>query len=265
MRKIAVQNLKGGTAKTTTSVSLAHALALRGNRVLLIDTDVQGNVVAALGVKWPASNMYHLLVEDVMVTNCVVPSGRKNLDILASDRTLAVAEVQLQAFPRREEILTMRLKALADLDYDYVIVDCGPTLSLLHQNVLLFADELIIPISTEYLAMLGAHQIFESMKFLRRYFDRAPSILGVLPTMVDVRTNIAAEITKAIEDSYKDICPVLKAIPIDTRMSQAMARRKTIFEHNPEARSAIAYMRLADWIDNKAAANGKADKVAAHA
>jgi chromosome partitioning protein len=249
MRRIAVQNLKGGTAKTTTAVSLAHGLALRGKKVLLLDADVQGNVAACLGIKKPEAGLYQLLISDLTIGNCVVPSGRENLDILPSDRSLAVAEVQLQGMPRREEILSLRLRMLSG--YDYVIVDCGPTLSLLHQNVLLFADELLVPISTEYLAMLGAQQILESMKFLRRYFERAPRLLGVLPTLFDARTNIANEISQAITEAYRGICPVLPPIPLDTRMSQAMAKKKTIFEHAPVSRAADAYTRLARWIDKQ--------------
>jgi len=245
-----VQNLKGGTAKTTTSVNLAHALALRGKKVLLLDADVQGNVAACLGLKRPEAGLYQLLIDDLTIANCVVPSGRENLDVLPSDRTLAVAEVQLQGMPRREEILSLRLRSLSG--YDYVIVDCGPTLSLLHQNVLLFAEELLIPISTEYLAMLGAQQILESMKFLRRYFDRAPKLIGVLPTLFDARTNIGNEIAQAIQETYRGICPVLPAIPLDTRVSQSMAKKKTILEHAPTSRAGDAYTRLARWIDKEA-------------
>ena len=199
------------------------------------------------GPRASVSCLYHLLIEDLSIANCVIPSGRERLDVLSSDRSLAVAEVQLQSMPRREEILSLRLRSLSG--YDYVIVDCGPTLSLLHQNVLLFADELIIPISTEYLAMLGAQQILESMRFLRRYFDRAPQLLAVLPTLFDSRTNIANEIANAIGETYRGLCPVLAPVPLDTRVSQSMAKKRTLFEHADSSRAALAYARLAEWVE----------------
>jgi chromosome partitioning protein len=262
MRKICVQNLKGGVGKTATAINLAHALALRGRKVLLIDADAQGNVAACLGIK-PEKNLYHVLVEDLIVSSCVV-AARENLDALCSDRTLAAAEIQLHSLPRREEILALRLKNLQG--YDYVIVDSGPSLSLIHQNVLLFADELLIPISTEFLAMLGAQQILESMKFLKRYFERAPSLLGVLPTFFDQRTNLSNEVLGAIEETYKTICPILPPIPIDTKLGQASAKKKTIFEHAPTARAAEAYNRLAQWIEkNVPATVGRSTKAEAHA
>ena len=105
MRRIAIQNLKGGTAKTTTAVNLAHGLALRGKRVLLLDADVQGNVAACLGLGRPVSCLYHLLIEDLSIANCVIPSGRERLDVLPSDRSLAVAEVQLRSYRRCERLL----------------------------------------------------------------------------------------------------------------------------------------------------------------
>ncbi len=252
MRKIGILNLKGGVGKTATAVSLAHALVKRGRRVLLLDADVQGNVAACLGVNIgkQAKTIYHLLIDDLMWTNCVI-EVRPGLDAICSDRSLAVAEVQLNGLPRREEILALRLKSLNG--YDYVIVDSGPTLSLLHQNVLLFVDELVIPISTEYLAMLGASQIVESIKFLRKHFDRAPELIGVLPTLFDQRTNISNEVLQAIEESYRDICPVLTPVPTDTKISQSMAKKQTIFEHAPTCRAAEAYMALADFVDARQA------------
>jgi chromosome partitioning protein len=251
MRKIAIQNLKGGVGKTATAVNLADALARRGKRVLVIDADVQGNVAACLGLK-PSHTLYQVLVDDFMWSACVVEQARPGIDALCSDRSLAVAEVHMNGLPRREEILALRLRHLSG--YDYVIVDSGPTLSLLHQNVLLFVDELLIPISTEYLALLGANQIIESMKFLKKHYERAPAILGVLPTLFDQRTTISNEVLHVIQQNYSDICAVLPPIPVDTKMSQAMAKKKTIFEHAPSSRAAEAYAALAERIDHRATA-----------
>jgi chromosome partitioning protein len=245
MRKIAIQNLKGGTGKTTTTINLGHALALRGKKVLIIDCDVQGNVAAALGLKKPSSTMYHLLMEDRLLSECIL-SARENIDVIPSDNTLAVAEMQLAGQPRREETLQLRLRKLTG--YDFVLVDCGPNLSLLHQNALLFVDELIIPVSMDYLSLLGAQQIIESIAFLRRFFERCPRILGIVPTLFDQRTNISSEIYEAIQTTYQEICPILPAVRIDTRQQQAVAKHKTIFEHAPSSRAAEDYGRITDFL-----------------
>jgi chromosome partitioning protein len=245
MRKIAIQNLKGGTGKTTTTVNLGHALALRGKKVLIIDCDVQGNVSAVLGLKKPSSTMYHLLMEDRLLSECIVPA-RENIDVVPSDNTLAVAEMQLAGQPRREETLQLRMKKLSG--YDFVLVDCGPNLSLLHQNALLFVDELLIPVSMDYLSLLGAQQIIESIAFLRRFFERSPRLLGIIPTLFDQRTNISSEISEAIEETYREICPILPAVRIDTRLQQAVAKHKTIFEHAPSSRAAEDYDRITDLL-----------------
>ena len=245
MRKIAIQNLKGGTGKTTTTINLAHSLALKGKKVLVIDCDVQGNVAAALGLKKPTSTIYHLLMEDRLLSECIVPA-RENLDVVPSDNTLAVAEMQLAGQPRREETLQLRLRKLTG--YDYVLVDCGPSLSLLHQNALLFAEELIIPVSMDYLSLLGAQQIIESIAFLRRFFERSPSLLGIIPTLFDQRTNISSEIYEAIEEAYRHICPILPVVRIDTRIQQATAKHKTIFEHAPSSRAAEDYARITELL-----------------
>jgi chromosome partitioning protein len=242
MRKIAIQNLKGGTGKTTTTVNLAHGLVLKGKRVLVVDCDAQGNVAVALGVKKPPATMYHLLMEDRLLGECIQPA-RPNLDVICSDNTLAVAEVQLAGQPRREETLLLRLRKLSG--YDYVLVDCGPNLSLLHQNALLYVDELLIPVSMDYLALLGAQQIIDSIAFLRRFFDRSPKLLGVLPTFYDARTNISSEIYEALRETYASLCPVFPPIRVDTKLQQAIAKHKTVFElGGPATRAAQDYAQV---------------------
>jgi chromosome partitioning protein len=262
MRKIAIQNLKGGTGKTTTTINLAHALALRGRKVLVVDCDVQGNVAATFGLKKPNSTLYHLLMEDRLLSDCTV-QARENIDVLPSDNTLAVAEMQLAGQPRREETLKLRLRKLTG--YDFVLVDCGPNLSLLHQNALLFVDELIIPVSMDYLSLLGAQQIIESIAFLRRFFERSPRLLGIIPTLYDARTNISSEIYDAIRDTYREICPVFPAVRIDTRLQQAVAKHKTIFEHAPSSRAAEDYARITSIIlDENRRMSSKESREATH-
>jgi chromosome partitioning protein len=184
-------------------------------------------------------------MEDRLLTECI-QSARENIDIVPSDNTLAVAEMQLAGQPRREETLQLRLRKLTG--YDFVLVDCGPNLSLLHQNALLFVDELMIPVSMDYLSLLGAQQIIESIAFLRRFFERSPRLLGIIPTLYDQRTNISSEIYEAIKETYREICPILPAVRIDTRMQQAVAKHKTIFEHAPTSRAAEDYAQITNII-----------------
>lgn len=245
MRRIAIQNLKGGTAKTTTAVNLAHGLARAGYRCLLIDSDVQGNVGAILGIEDPSASLYDLLIRKTPWKDCII-HARPNLDVVCANETLAVAELELGTMPRREEILRLRLRSLSG--YDYIIVDCGPSLSLLHQNVLLFVDELLIPVATEFLAMMGAQQILQSVARIKEYFERTPALLGVLPTLHDQRTRISCEVLDAIGEAYGSLCSVFPPIPLDTKVGQACALKKTIFEHAPKSRAALAYARLVDAV-----------------
>lgn len=241
MIKICIQNLKGGTAKTSTAVNLGHALALRGKRVLLVDTDSQGHVSTHLGVKHE-STIYDLIVQDTAVEECIV-NARPNLDCILSDKTAAVLETMLVSTPRREEIMRMRMRRVTG--YDFILIDCSPSLSLMHQNALLYANYLLIPISMDTLALAGATSILESGKMLLKYFESELQILGVVPTLYDARTNISKEVLSFVERSYSPLCHVFSPIRVDTKLKEAAAAHQTIFEYEPKARSAEDYATLA--------------------
>lgn len=245
MIKICVQNLKGGTAKTSTVVNLGHALALNGKRVLLVDTDSQGHIGTHLGIKHE-STIYDLIAQDTAVEECIV-KARPNLDCILSDKTAAVLDPMLVSTPRREEILSMRMRRVSG--YDYIIIDCSPSLSLMHQNALLYADHLLIPISMDTLALAGATSILESGKMLLKYFESELRILGVIPTFYDVRTNISKEVFSFVERTYSPLCKVFSPIRIDTKLKEAAAAHQTIFEYEPKTRSAEDYANLAKEID----------------
>jgi chromosome partitioning protein len=244
MRKIAVQNMKGGTAKTTTVVNLAHALALRGHRVLCIDVDAQGNLAPSFGIHHPYT-LYDLLVDDQAIEDCIA-RARDNLDCIIADQTLAAAELIIQGQLRREELLAIRLRSLEG--YDYVLLDCSPSLNILNQNALLYAEEVLIPVSTDYLSMLGAVHVIDNLDMIRRFFDRIIRIVGVLPTFHDARTNISREVLDALAETYGD--RVLPPIRVDTRVAQASSRHKTIFEYNPTSRAAEDFNTLCEVIVN---------------
>ena len=244
MIRICVQNLKGGTAKTSTSVNLGHALAIAGSRTLLVDTDSQGHIGMHLGVKHDTT-LYDLMAQDTAVEDCIV-NARENLDCILSDKTAAALEPMLVSTPRREEILSMRMRRVQG--YDYLIIDCSPSLSLMHQNALLYADYLLIPISMDTLALAGATSILESGKMLLKYFDSELRILGVVPTFYDVRTNISKEVFAFVERTYSPFCKVFSPIRVDTKLKEAAAAHKTIFEYEPKSRSAEDYATLAQEV-----------------
>lgn len=244
MMKISVQNLKGGTGKSTTVVNLGHALALKGKKVLLIDTDSQNHIGFNLGVKHSVS-LFDLMSIDLAIEEAIV-GARENLDCIVSDKKVAVLEAMLQQMPRREEILRLRTRRLKDLDYDYVFVDCSPSISLMHQNALLFADYLLIPVSMDVLSLAGASSIMDSSRMLLQMYDLPLKILGVLPTIYDGRLNMSKEVISILEKNYNRMTNVLKPIRTDIKLKEASAAHMTIFEYDPKSRGAEDYMRLAE-------------------
>jgi len=244
MRKIAIQNLKGGSGKTITAINLTAALANQGCKILLIDTDPQGSIGSSLGIKHDLT-LYHLLLEDIRIMECIV-HARPNIDCILSNKTLAMAEMQMMGIPRREELLKLRLSTLEG--YDYVILDCSPSISLMHQNALLYADELLIPVSMDFLALLGAAQILESVKFINKYHDLHLTITGFLPTFVDMRTNITSAVLDALKSTYGNTGKILPPVLVDANLLKAVAKKQTIFEYNPKSRAAECFSQVAKLI-----------------
>lgn len=251
-RRIAILNQKGGTGKTTTAVNLAAGVAERGNRVLLIDTDAQGNVGVSLGVHGERS-LYHVLVEDADPVEASVPV-RKYLDVITSDCTLAAAEIWLarQSPETRSRVMTRRLNRMqVSRNYDYVVVDCGPSLNLLNQNALSYADEVVIPVTCDYLALVGVKQVLRTLKDIERHLHHAVRVSAVLPTFFDSRTRLAREVLETLRGHFKDKC--LEPIRLNTRLAEAPSCRKTIFEYAPQSHGARDYNRVVDWLVGEAA------------
>jgi len=243
MRKIACQNLKGGTGKTTTVVSLASCLASKGKKILVLDVDVQGNIKESFGIDHKLT-MYDLLINDAFVEDCIV-KARDNIDCIISNNTLASCELQLSAMPRREETLKIRMRHIDQIArYDFVLIDCSPSLSLLNQNALLYADEIIIPISMDYLAMLGATQVIDNLAMIKKYYEKQLIITGVIPTFYEKRTNMSQEVMEALQDTYKE--KVFPAIRLDTKIKQASSANQTIFEVDKQSRGAEDYNQICE-------------------
>jgi chromosome partitioning protein len=238
-RRIAVFNHKGGTGKTTTCVNIAAGLASRGLRTLVVDTDSQGNVAHSLGIKVERS-LYHVLVMG-LAPRAAATNVRPNLDVIASNETLAAAELYLAGRQNRDRVLRERLDA-GTKDYDVVLLDCSPSLSLLNQNALVYADGVLVPVACDYLSLVGVRQVIKTVKNVNSLLHHPVQIWGVLPTFYDARARICRDALETLEKHFGDRC--LAPIRQATRVKEAPASGKTIFEHAPESHAALDYDRV---------------------
>jgi chromosome partitioning protein len=241
--RLAIFNHKGGTGKTTTSVSIAAGFASRGYRVLLVDTDSQGNVGVSLGIK-AEKTLYHVLVMGVRVADAAV-KVRPNLDLVVSNETLAAAELYLAGRQNRDRILRERL-ASAFGDYDVVLLDCSPSLSLMNQNALVVADGIVVPVACDFLSLVGVRQVIKTVKNVNALLHHPVQIHGVLPTFYDARARICRDAVDALKEHFGD--RVLPPIRQATRLKEAPAQGKTIFEYAPESNAAEDYLRVVDLL-----------------
>jgi chromosome partitioning protein len=235
-RYLAVFNHKGGTGKTTTAVSVAAGLAARGKRVLLVDTDAQGNVSVSLGATSERS-LYHVLVMGLRVADAVA-TVRPNLDLLPSNETLAAAELYLAGRQNRDRVLCDRLAPAASA-YDYVVLDCSPSLSLMNQNALVFADSVLVPVACDYLSLVGVRQVIKTVKNVNSLLHHPVQIWGVLPTFYDARANICREAVSTLKSHFGERClpPIRAAI----KVKEAPAQGQTIFEYAAGTNAAEDY------------------------
>jgi chromosome partitioning protein len=242
-RRIAVFNHKGGTGKTTTAVSVAAALAARGKRVLLVDTDAQGNVAASLGLRTDKS-LYHVVVMGLSPAEAAQPV-RANLDVLGSNETLAAAELYLAGRRERDRVLRDRLASTSQL-YDVVILDCSPSLSLMNQNALVFADSLLVPVACDYLSLVGVRQVLKTVKNVNQLLHHPVRIGGVIPTMYDARAKICQDALSTLREHFGDRC--LRPIRATAKIKEAPAHQKTIFEWAEGSNAARDYDDVVDQL-----------------
>lgn len=245
---IAVANQKGGVGKTTTAVNLAAGLAVEEKKVLLVDADPQGNATSGSGVPrmQTRKTLYNLLVLNEKIENVVLPTELPLLWILPSDKNLAGAEVELVESANRE----YKLKELLDKvknNYDYIIIDCPPSLGLLTINGLTAADSLLVPIQCEYYALEGVTELFDTLARLRRGLNPQLAIEGLLLTMYDERTKLSAAVAQDLRDFYGS--QVLKTIiPRNVRLAEAPSYGKPIILYDIRSRGAESYIQLAKEI-----------------
>ena len=217
--RLAIFNHKGGTGKTTTSVSIAAGLAARGLQVLLVDTDSQGNVGVSLGVK-AEKTLYHVLVMGAARRATPPSSVRPNLDLVVSNETLAAAELYLAGRQNRDRVLRERLASAFD-DYDVVLLDCSPSLSLMNQNALVVADGIVVPVACDFLSLVGVRQVIKTVKNVNALLHHPVQIHGVLPTFYDARARICRDAVDALKEHFGDRVPAA-----DPRRRRASRRRR---------------------------------------
>ena len=245
-RRIGVLNHKGGTAKTTTVVNLGAGLALRGARVLCIDLDPQGSVAMCLGVRYTYS-LAHMLLGQVEPQSCIV-QARDNLDVIASDSSLLQAEGamwRMNDSRLARKILVSKLRSLDD-KYDYVILDFSPSASILSEGGLQYAQELIVPVSTSYLSMIGTRQVIETLKNIGRVPGHRVRLYLILPTLYSPRLRQDREILGILQRHFAD--RVAEPIRTNVKLTEAPSHHKTIFEYSPRSAAAAEYKRLVERV-----------------
>ena len=250
-RIISVANQKGGVGKTTTAINLAACLAVKGKKVLIIDMDPQGNTTSGLGVdKSELENtIYDLMIGESSIKDCIIKNVFEDMDMIPTNVDLAAAEIELIGIERKEFILKDEIDFIKD-QYDYIIIDCPPALSMLTINAMTTANSVIVPIQCEYYALEGLSQLIHTINLVSERLNPELKIEGIVFTMYDGRTNLSIQV---VENVRKNIGSNVydSIIPRNIRLAEAPSYGMPIIQYDPKSTGAEAYMALASEVIKK--------------
>lgn len=247
-RIIAVANQKGGVGKTTTAINLSSCLSALGKKVLAIDMDPQGNMTSGLGVDKDEVEytVYDLILGETDIQNAIVKDVIENLDVLPTNIDLAAAEIELIGVDEKEFIIKKAVEGVKD-NYDFIVIDCPPSLSMLTINAMTTANSVLVPIQCEYYALEGLSQLIHTIELVKERLNPDLNIEGVVFTMYDARTNLSLQVVENVKDNlnqniYKTI------IPRNIRLAEAPSYGMPINVYDPKSAGAESYMQLADEV-----------------
>ena len=245
-KAIAIFNQKGGVGKTTTAVNFAAGLADLGKRVLLVDNDPQGNLSSGVGINKTEleKTIYQVLINEIDIQEAIIPTRFDNLDIVPGSIELAGAEIELIEFDNREYLLKSQLQKIKD-NYDYILVDCPPSLGLLTINALVAVDSVIIPIQCEYYALEGVSQLVNTFNLVKKSINPNLYIQGVLLSMFDGRTNLSIQVVEEVKKHFKGLV-YATIIPRNIRLAEAPSFGLPVIHYDRKSKGAEAYIELAD-------------------
>ncbi|KRM24281.1 ParA family protein [Latilactobacillus graminis] len=242
---ISIANQKGGVGKTTTTINLGACLADAGNRVLIIDSDAQGNATSGIGVQKAQveKDIYDVLVDEFPLKDTIIKTAHKNLDIVPATIQLAGAEIELTSQMAREMRLKLGLEPVLN-EYEYVLIDCPPSLGQLSINAFTASNAIMIPVQSEYYALEGLSQLLNTVRLVQKHFNPNLAIEGVLLTMYDARTNLGAQVIEEVRKYFGDrVYDTI--VPRNTRLAEAPSHGMAIIDYDPKSRGAEVYQNLA--------------------